>query len=377
VDEPAHADRRRRNRVIFAILAGLAYLTILRLGFGMTFFSDEWAFIQNRSLADPATWWGPHNEHWSTIPVLVYRAMVETVGIGSYVPYLALVALLHLAVATLVYALLERSSGPLLALSGSAIVLFFGSGLENVYWGFQIGFVGALAFGLGAIWLTELGPTQARALAAAMLLLASVATQGVGLFMCVAVGIEWLLDPRWRRYVIVLVIPAAAFLAWYVAIGRFGVATFRDPFSSDALLAISPSIMRGLSNAFGAIAGLPLFGFVVFAAFTTWGTRNLVRDDLHPRVIGLLAAIAVQYALIGAVRAQLFDGAIDYTRYTYVSGILALSHSASWLGDWRYLHEDVRGSSAWSLSAAGWHSRSQSTWDCWRSGARCSSPTRT
>ena len=105
---------------------------LVYLGLGMTFFADEWAFIESRALADPGTWWAPHNEHWTTLAILVYRALVETVGIGSYVPYLVVVALLHVAVSALCYLLLERSSGPLFALAGSAIVLVFGSGFENL-----------------------------------------------------------------------------------------------------------------------------------------------------------------------------------------------------------------------------------------------------
>ena len=76
-------------RRIFAVLALTSFVVILWLGLGMTFFADEWSFIEARSLGDPATWWRPHNEHWWTLPILLYRLMVETIGIGSYVPYLA------------------------------------------------------------------------------------------------------------------------------------------------------------------------------------------------------------------------------------------------------------------------------------------------
>ena len=146
----------------------------------MTFFADEWAFIESRALADPGSWWAPHNEHWTTLAILVYRALVETVGIGSYVPYLVVVALLHVAVSALCYLLLERSSGPLFALAGSAIVLVFGSGFENLYWGFQISFVGSVALGLAAMVVMDAGPSPGRALVVAGLLLASLASSGVG-----------------------------------------------------------------------------------------------------------------------------------------------------------------------------------------------------
>ena len=45
--------------LVVALLVGLPAL--LWLGRGMTFFSDEWAFIESRSLGDPTTWLQPHN----------------------------------------------------------------------------------------------------------------------------------------------------------------------------------------------------------------------------------------------------------------------------------------------------------------------------
>ena len=68
---------------------------------------------------------------------------------GTYVPYLALLAVLHVTVALLVYALVRRRTLPLVAVGITLIVLLFGSGFENLFWGIQIGFVGATALGLG------------------------------------------------------------------------------------------------------------------------------------------------------------------------------------------------------------------------------------
>ena len=109
---------------VFTVVLALAGLTWLALGAGMTFFADEWAFIAGRSLADPTDWFRPHNEHWSTLPIVAYRLLVETIGIGSYVPYQALVVLLHLLVAAMVYRLVERRSGPRAALLSGTLVAF-------------------------------------------------------------------------------------------------------------------------------------------------------------------------------------------------------------------------------------------------------------
>ncbi len=114
VPEAHQAPFRDRWAVAFGAIALAAALALLWLGLGMTFFSDEWAFIEQRSLGDPASWFAPHNEHWVTFPVLLYRAVVETIGIGSYVPFHLVLIVLHLAVASLVYRLTD-------ALCGSAV----------------------------------------------------------------------------------------------------------------------------------------------------------------------------------------------------------------------------------------------------------------
>lgn len=314
----------RTGRRLFAVLALVSFVVVIGLGLGMTFFSDEWAFLAERTLADPATWWTPHNEHWVTLPAFVYRLMVETIGIVSYVPYLVVLEVLHLVVATLLYLLLERSTGPLVALLGASIVLFFGSGFENLYWGFQTGFVASVGLGLAALLVTGRDATFGRAWAVAALLLASLACSGLGIAMSVAVGLEWLMTPRWRRYVLVLAVPAAAYGAWFLTSGRTGLETFRDPITLTALLDVPASVVDGLSNAVGSVLGLPgvkeiaLVVTVVGSAWWSWRRRRF-----PVRAVAIMAAIALQYALTGLVRAQLFEGIIDYTRYTYASGILA------------------------------------------------------
>jgi len=199
----------------------------------------------------------------------------------------------------------------------------FGSGFENLFWGFQTGFIGSVATGLGAMFVIDGGVSGRRAAIVVGLLLGSLTFSGIGLVMCVAVGVEWVMDPRWRGWVPALVIPAAIYLAWYLIVGRSGVA-LRDPLSFDMVVLAVPSVFRGLSNALGSITGAPLLGFVGAAVLATWGSREALRGELAPRVAAIAVAIGVMYVLIGATRGHLFDGVLNYTRYTYVSGILAM-----------------------------------------------------
>jgi len=321
----------RRIRVAFVLAAVVAFASILTLGFGMTFFADEWAFIEGRSLGDPTTWLPPHNEHWSTLPILLYRAMVETIGIGSYVPYLAVVAVLHVVVASLVYLLLEHSSGPRVALVGGVIVLFFGSGFENLFWGFQTGFIGSLAFGLAAMVITDRGPDRARVAIVALLLLAAVMCSTIGVIVSIAVGVEWVMDRRWRDAITAMLLPAIILLAWLVTVGRDGVLE-RDPLIQEALATVPGYVLRGLGNAAGAITGLPVIGVALAALVVPLGLRRWRAGHLPARATGILVAIAVQYLLTGLVRGPLGAEFVDYTRYTYVAGILGMVALGNLLG---------------------------------------------
>lgn len=327
-------DARRLDRptagLAALLVAGLPVL--LWLGRGLTFFSDEWTFIESRSLGDPSTWLPPHNEHWTTLAILAYRALVETVGLGSYVPYLAVAVALHGLVVALVFVIIRGQSGPLVALVAAAVFLLFGSGFENVFWGFQASFVGATAAGLAALIAMDRDTPLGR-VAAALLFVAGLATAGVALSFLVAAGVEALLRRRFRRMLPALAVPAAIYVLWFVAYGRFGVTT-RAPLSVEAFLDVPGSIVTGLANAAGAITGVgPTLGLGVVGLIGAWAVVRLWRDRrLPPRFVGSLAGIATLYGLIGLTRAHQFPGILDYTRYTYVSAILLVIGLSALLG---------------------------------------------
>ena len=328
--------QRDRVDAAFVTFAALAGVTILWLGLGLTFFSDEWAFIESRSLGDPSTWFVPHNEHWITIPILVYRLLVETVGIGSYVPYLATVLVLHLVVATLVYVLGRRSAGPVVGLAGGILVLFLGSGFENLFWGFQIGFVGSVAAGLGAIAVLD-GPISGRRSTVGIaLLVIGVASSGIGVTFLVIVGVELLLDARRRVIAPLLGIPVALYLLWYTTFGRTGIATFRSPFTIDAILDAPSAIVAGFGSATGATIGVgPVIGgwvgLIALSIVLPWVAIG-VRGPNAARFLACMAAIATQYGLIGIFRAQILEGITNYTRYTYVAAIILIVGASALIG---------------------------------------------
>jgi len=319
---------------IFALVAIGAWGFLIWMGRGLTFFSDEWAFIEGRSLFDPPTWFAPHNEHWSTVPIVVYRLLMEVFGLRTYVPYLAVLIGLHVLAAAAVFLLLRRWTGSPAALAGGILVLFFGSGFENLFWAFQIASVAAVAAGLWTVWLLQEPPTAARAGAVVLLLVLSLATSGLALIFLVIVTLTMLQRPAWRPYAPGLVVPVLVYLVWYLWIGGTGISVVRNPFSLDQLLQAPWFVAEGVENSIGALTGLrPVFSGIVFVGLVLGLLEAVVRGHRVPvPTIALTFGLILQYALIAVVRAGVTVGQSGYTRYTYLGGILALLAIAAMAG---------------------------------------------
>jgi hypothetical protein len=327
--------RRRPDAADLAVaVAALGALALLLwLGRGLTFFADEWAVMAERSISLDS-FLQPFNEHWLGVTTVLYRLLLETVGLASYMPYLAVLALLHLVVVAEVYVLGRRATAPTLAAMAAIIIAFFGSGFENLFWAMQIGFVGTIGLGLGAVILLDGRPSPARVVAATGLLTVGMMTSGFGLFMLAFTGLDLLLDPRRRRLVLALLVPASVYLGWYLVYGRSGVATARAPFTLEAILSVPRFVLEGAGTAFGSVVGVgPLLGQVAAVVLAVALLVRLVRRRPIPgRALACFGAILIQYGILGLIRAQLFEGAAEYSRYAYLSGIFALLGILSVIG---------------------------------------------
>ncbi len=323
--------------LLFVVAAIATWIVLLYLGRGMTFFYDEWSFIQTidgpyGTLRD---WFVPHNEHWSTLPFLVYRTVFAVVGLSSYLPYLGVLLAVHVLVGAGVYVLLRRRNGPLVALAASLLVLGLGTGYTNLFWAFQLGFVGSTAAGVWAIAAFE---REGRAASAAgmLLLLASVMTSGIGLVFVGAVGAELLVDPARRRRLVWLVPVGAAYLAWYLAFGRPAITYLRDPFTLEAIADVPRFVGTGIVAAVRAATGTP-FGLTPLPVALALGLLLLpilwlVRVRVSPRALGGVSGLVVMYTIIGLVRAQLSPNQPTVSRYLYEGVVLVLLVASGLLG---------------------------------------------
>src|SRR4029453_15649606 len=81
------APRPLRADIPFVVIALVSGAVLLYLGRSLTFWEDEWRSITFQGgLLD---YLRPVNQHWSTIPLALYRLTFRFVGLPSYLPYLA------------------------------------------------------------------------------------------------------------------------------------------------------------------------------------------------------------------------------------------------------------------------------------------------
>ena len=185
-DPPSHSARPAFIAFVGAEIAGL--VMYLYMGRAMWFYGDEWKVLSSRGLPDM---FRQHGGHLIALPFAVYRLQYFLFGLRTYMPYLALVVLLHLAVAALLRVIMRRAGvGPWLATAAACLYVFFGSGSQNTLWAFQITFVGAVAFGLLQLLLADhSGPLDRRDWLGLGCGLLAIACAGVAVTMIAIVGI--------------------------------------------------------------------------------------------------------------------------------------------------------------------------------------------
>ena len=186
------------------------------------FFLDEWSFLAGRDLDSVDGLLQPHNEHWSTVPIVIYRVIWEFVGLHHYWPYLLVVVVFHLALAVELRLVMRRAGvDAWIATAGASLFALFGGGRENITWAFQMGFTGSVTFGVAAILFADHEPGSARArerdIAAAIAILISLMSSGIGIPLTVALAVSVLLRRGWRSAAVVVMPGGALFLLWYLA----------------------------------------------------------------------------------------------------------------------------------------------------------------
>ena len=293
----AHVGFLQRPVLVFSAAALVAVIVILGLTSGLSFQGDEWAYIVDRRLTIESMLL-PHNEHLVFLHVLVYRGLVELVGTGSYLPFLIVLMACHVAMAVGVYALMRRVVSIEASLGAAVLMLFLGSGFDNLVWAFQIGFVGAAAFGVWALVVAD------RPAACAALLTAALWTTGNGLFFLAPAAVL-MTRRRW------LLLPVGSYAAWFLAVGRESIPLpSMGPFL-DYAARLAGSMVGGAAG-FGPGVGLIILGLVA---------AGLVVQRTRPSrfVVAGILGFASQMVILAVGRAHFGAGQAEAPRYIYVA----------------------------------------------------------
>jgi hypothetical protein len=309
---------------VLSLLVGAGLLLFVNRN--QWFMGDEWAFISHRGPGfAELDLVRPHNDHWSTIPLLVYWALLSTVGLSSYLPYAAVAILAHLALAHLLWrTCLRVGVTPLLATAFVSVFIVLGAGGENLVWAFQMGFVAAVAFGLAAVLLHDHdGPFDRRDLVGWAMSIAALMSSGPALAM---VGVAVLAAALRRRRVVDLVliaaVPTTVFATWYLAEGRHA---HRVPQPRGSEWGVVDWTWHGLVFAVERIVGVPQTGGVVVLALVAWWVTH---PDLLRGRTAVAAATAIGafgfYLMTAFGRSGLGMAGSTASRYVYVAAALLL-----------------------------------------------------
>ncbi len=316
--------------LLLALTVG-AFFWYLWLGRRSWFVADEWDFVANRSASSIHDLFAPHNEHWSTVPILVFRLWFHIFGVRTYVPYLLLVLTLHLGLAWLLWLVMRRAKVQVwIATAAAALFILFGSGHDNILVAFNITFNGSLVLGMTQLLLADHdGPIDRRDAMALAAGLVGLMCSGIAVTMTVVVGLAVLTRRGWRPAALQVLPLAGVYLLWFGLIGHEG-------YRSRAPLTRAPRyVYDQLGATYRALGQLPGFGLLL-AVVLVIGLVLLFRrtpiDELRRWASAPLALLvgALVFAMLTAFGRAVgptlpgFPSALSPSRYEYVLAALIL-----------------------------------------------------
>jgi hypothetical protein len=246
--------------VVFGLVLLFAFVFYLVLARRLWFYRDDWEFLAGRTLSlDDLL--RQHGGHMTALHLVVYRAMFAVIGLRSYLPYQVLSIGLHLLAATLLFVVMRKSSvNAWIAVAAASLFALFGAGGQDILWGFQIEFSGALVLGMTQMLLASHdGPIDRRDWAGLGVGLAALLCSGVAVAMVGVVGIATLIRRGWRPAAFHVLPLAALFIAWW---SHYGL---RPKSRDDQLSAMIDWVRHGTAGVFDALGQVPFVGWLLAA----------------------------------------------------------------------------------------------------------------
>ncbi len=257
--------RRYLPLLCFAMAVVIAFPLMLVWGRRGWFTQDDWDFLSARTAWNVGDLFRPHFEHWSTLPILLYRLLWVLVGIRHYPAYQAVLVALHLLAAVLLLVVMRRAGvRPWTATLVAVVFVYFGAGAENILVAFNVTFVGSLVFGLVQLLLADHdGPIDRRDWLGLVAGLMGLLCSGVAVTMAVIVGISVLLrrGVRGWRVAAFHVLPlAGAYVLWLRVAPRGQRA---GGYHSESPMQVMRFVLIGIENLFARLGQVPGVGIAL------------------------------------------------------------------------------------------------------------------
>ena len=307
--------RRRYWRVVG--VSGLPIVVLLTwVGRRIWFFGDEWAVVHSSLSRDGIirSLLTPHNEHLVATPIAVFRLLLRTFGLRSYVPYLFTAITAHVVVASLCgYIALRLSAMSWVGIGTFLLVSFFGAGAENLYWAFQLTFVLAAGGTVACVALLFDDHAQRRPYLLALAGTIAVTSSGPGLAVIAPITIAVVRAVRSGRAVVRTVafslVPFVLYGSWFLHYrpasnkllfqnGRYGLA-----------------ILEAATNSWT----VPTLGMITLIAGVTFCWRS---SSVDVAVVGALIGGCAVFLALTALARDPSLAAPDSSRYLYQVTVL-------------------------------------------------------
>lgn len=304
-------------------------IALLAIGRDQWFSYDDWALLH-----PTLDWWSSHQGHWTTAPTLLFQLLRVSVGLHSYLPYLALAVTAHLAVVHLVWRLSLRAGvSPWLATGFASVTVVLGCAAENLFWAFQVGFMGAVAVALVVVLLVDRTTlTLPWAVVAGVLAVLALPFSGTALPVLAGAAILSWIRRGLPRSIAIFAPAGAIYFVWYLLEVRGDASTLGV--HGIGFLTQAPLFFAVMFGAgYGQFVGVLVLGPVVALAMLVWlwasRRRWLGREAVAYTLLLASAIFAVLTAVSRGGGALTAAGA---QRYVYLIVMLAVPTMALALG---------------------------------------------
>lgn len=314
----------------------VAAVVLVIVNRGSWFFADEWNFVHRFLHPSVRVFLMPQNEHWVTLPLLIYRVLYAVVGLHSYWPYIFVLLVAHLLLAHVLWRLMLRwRTDPVLATALVALFAVLGAGAENLIQAFQMAFTLSVLFGYLLIAVVDRAPrvTVGTTVTQWGIAVLALMCSGVGISMVFAAGLVAFGRNGWRRALTLTSVPAIVFVLWFLAYGRQGLVG--DSLTLTNVLEIPRFLWTGLVAALEGGSGVVGAGAVLVLVLLAVITIRSISDvRRYLPVMALTAAAILNYLIIGGGRTRLGVSTAASPRYIYVAIAMllpAIGIAFSWL----------------------------------------------